>query len=135
LQQQAGTEQALALGERDRMLTADRTVKLRLALEAQRGPAAAVVDQVVNPAQSTPVQAADQPVDRAETTPEPVPVHAVQAGMDRPVLPEEQVAELLARLRLGEQITKQDAAGILGVSPSTAFRRLTAAKDQLRQYN
>jgi hypothetical protein len=135
LQQQAGTEQALALGERDRMLTADRTVKLRLALEAQRGPAAAVVDQVVNPAQSTPVQAADQPVDRVETTPEPVPVHAVQAGMDRPVLPEEQVAELLARLRLGEQITKQDAAGILGVSPSTAFRRLTAAKDQLRQYN
>jgi hypothetical protein len=35
-QQQAGTEQALALGERDRLLTGDRTARLLLALEARR---------------------------------------------------------------------------------------------------
>lgn len=45
LQQQAGTEQALALGERDRALTEHRTVKMRLALEAQRGPVTPVVEQ------------------------------------------------------------------------------------------
>lgn len=36
LQQRSGTEQALALGERDRLLTEDRTVALKLALEARR---------------------------------------------------------------------------------------------------
>lgn len=134
-QQQVGTEQALALGERDLALTQDRTVKLRLALEARRGGAQTTVDHVLDPAESTPVHAPDQAVNQAEPTLEPASVQAVDSGPDRPVHPDEQVAELLGRLRLGEQITKQDAADILGVSPSTAYRRLTAAKDQLRQYN
>lgn len=43
--QQAGTEQALALGEWDRQITADRTVKLKLALEA-RQPTETIVDQL-----------------------------------------------------------------------------------------
>jgi hypothetical protein len=43
-QQQAGTEQALALGERDRLLTGDRTARLLLALEARR-PEPATVEQ------------------------------------------------------------------------------------------
>jgi hypothetical protein len=135
LQQQAGTEQALALGERDRLLTGDRTAQLRLALEARLGAPAPTVDQIVNHPQSTPVQAAHQPVDQIETTPEPVPVHTANRGTDRPVQPEEQVAELLSRLRLGDHITKARAAELLGVPESTAWRRLTAAKDQLRQYN
>ncbi|MGW1532313.1 GIY-YIG nuclease family protein [Streptomyces aureus] len=44
-QQQVGTEQALALGERDLALTQDRTVKLHLALEARR-PSAPAIEQV-----------------------------------------------------------------------------------------
>jgi DNA-directed RNA polymerase specialized sigma24 family protein len=97
------------------------------------------VDRIPDQPQSTPVQAADQPVDRIEPAAEPAPVHAVQAApdrtADRPAHPDEQVTELLTRLRRGEQLTKQDAADILGVPPSTAYRRLNAAKDQLRQYN
>ena len=70
--------------------------------------------------------------------PTPTRAQAVQPTVqpaDRPVHPDGQVAEPLTRLRRGDQITKQDAADILGVPPSTAYRRLTAAKDQLRQYN
>jgi hypothetical protein len=140
LQQQAGTEQALALSERDRLLTADRTVKLRLALEAQRGDEA-TVDHVTNRPQPTPVQsgepAADQPVDQIETSPEPAPVHTVQAIPDRPAQPvqaDDQVNELLRRLKLGEHITKPTAAKILGIPESTAYRRLTAAQALLNQY-
>lgn len=44
LQQRSGTEQALALGERDRLLTEDRTVALKLALEARRPEPPAVVE-------------------------------------------------------------------------------------------
>lgn len=87
---------------------------------------------------SMPVQGADQPVDQIETSPEPEPVRVARTATDRPDQPghpDEQVAELLTRLRRGEQITKQDAADILGIPPSTAYRRLNAAKDQLRQYN
>lgn len=134
-QQQTGTELALALGDRDQALTEDRTVKLRLALEARRGSAQTTVDQTAVQARTVPVQAADQPVDQIETGPEPAPVHTVQAAVNRPVHPDEQVAELLGRLRKGDQITKQDAAEILGIPASTAYRRLNAAKDQLRQYN
>ncbi len=138
-QQQTGTELALALGDRDHALTQDRTVRLRVALNARRGPAETSADQITDRSQSTPAHTPDQRVDRIETSPEPAPVHTVQTGpdqtADRPVHPDEQVTELLRRLRSGEQITKQDAADILGVPPSTAWRRLTAAKDQLRQYN
>lgn len=137
LQQQAGTEQALALGERDRMQASHKTAQLRLALEARR-PGGTTVDQIVDHAGSAPVQGVDQRVDQIETIPEPAPVHAVQTGpvrADRPVQPEDQVAVLLSHLRSGDHLTKQDAADILGIPPTTAHRRLTAAKDQLRQYN
>jgi hypothetical protein len=133
-QQQAGTEQALALGERDQALAEDRTVKLRLALEARRGPSETTVNQVTDRPQSTPVQAADQPVDQIEPAPEPVPVHTVQATADRPVHPKDQVAELHQRLKRGDHITKAKAAEILGVPESTAYRRLTAAQALLNQY-
>jgi hypothetical protein len=43
LQQQAGTELALALGERDRLLTQDRTVSLKLALEARQPDVPSIV--------------------------------------------------------------------------------------------
>lgn len=96
------------------------------------------LDRAPNHPQSTPVQAADQPVDQIETSPEPAPVRLARTAVDRPDQPghpDEQVAELLTRLRRGDTITKQDAADILGIPPSTAYRRLNAAKDQLRQYN
>lgn len=139
--QKAGTEMALALGERDRLLVEDGAVKLRLALEARRVSGETAVDQVVNQSQSTPVQsvepAADQPVNHIETTPEPPPVQAVQAAANRPaqsIQPKDQVAELHQRLKLGEHITKRDAAEILGIPESTAYRRLNDAKALLNTY-
>ncbi|MCZ4602941.1 hypothetical protein O3S80_03970 [Streptomyces sp. Lzd4kr] len=135
--QKAGTEQALALGERDRMLTQDQTVKMRLALEARRGDEP-TVDQLVNRPQSTPVHAPDQPAEEIDTTPEPVAVHAVQTTVNRPAHTtpvEDQVDVLLSRLRKGEHITKARAAEILGVPESTAYRRLTKATSLLNQYN
>lgn len=135
LQQQTGTEQALALGERDRLITHDKTVRLKLALEGRHGGTETSVDQETDRPQSTPVQAAEQDVDQIHTAPEPIPVHAAARASDRMVQPEDQVAQLLKRLRLGEHITKSQAADILGVPESTAYRRLNAAKDQLRQYN
>lgn len=140
LRQQAGTEMALALGERDRLLTEDGTVKLRLALEARRpepeptvGRADQLAEPVLDRAQSTPVQAADQVVDQIETIAEPATVQAVQAAV-RPVQPKDQVAELHQRLKRGDHITKAKAAEILGVPESTAYRRLTAAQALLNQY-
>lgn len=141
LQQQTGTELALALGERDRLLTEDRTVELKLALEARRPPAPPVVEPVNQTAdrpadrtESTPVHAADQPVDQIEATPEPVLVQATGRAVDRPVRPEDQVDELFRRLRNGDHITKKGAASILGVSESTAYRRLKDAESKLHQY-
>ncbi|MET7437020.1 hypothetical protein ACFYQQ_01145 [Streptomyces sp. NPDC005496] len=133
LQQQAGTEQALALGERDRLLTRNRTVNLKLALEAQRGNQT-TVDQLTDRTESTPVQAPDQDVDQFETAPEPVTVQPLAQPAARPAQPEDQVNELLRRLKLGERITKPKAAEILGVPESTAYRRLTAAQALLNQY-
>ncbi|WP_119580468.1 hypothetical protein [Streptomyces europaeiscabiei] len=140
LQQRSGTEQALALGERDRLLTEDRTVALKLALEARRPGAAMVVevvDSVPNQSESMPVQAAvqapDQPVNQIDPAPEPAPVQPVQAAV-RPVEIKDQVAELHQRLKRGDHITKSQAAEILGVPESTAYRRLTAAQALLNQY-
>ncbi len=135
LQQQAGTEQALALGEWDRMRSGHRTAQLRLALEARRSAPEPVVNQIVNQPQSTPVQAAEQPVNQDVAAPEPVAVQAVARPADRPVQPEDQVDVLLSRLRKGEHITKRRAAELLGVSESTAYRRLTDAQSKLHQYN
>ena len=134
--QQAGTEQALALGERDRLIIQEGTVRLRLALEARRG-AEPTVDQIVNRPQSTPVQPAGQPVEQIQATPEPAPVHTVQPAVNRPAQTqvEDQVDVLLNRLRKGEHITKAKAAEILGVPESTAYRRLTKATSLLNQYN
>lgn len=138
--QKAGTEMALALGERDRLLTEDRTVALRLALEGRRpaaDPVAEVVDHAPEQPESTPVQPADQPVNQIETSPEPVAVQPVQAAANRPDQPvqiDDQVSELLRRLKLGEHITKPTAAKILGIPESTAWRRLTAAQALLNQY-
>jgi predicted transcriptional regulator len=53
---------------------------------------------------------------------------------DQPVQIDDQVSELLRRLKLGEHITKPKAAEILGVSESTAYRRLTTAQALLNQY-
>lgn len=139
LQQQTGTEQALALGERDRLLTADRTVKLRLALESRRPDWAEASVKPVSRAEpskeSTPVQGPDQPVNQIDTGPEPVVVQPVQTTVNRPVQPEDQVDVLLKRLKTGEHITKARAAEILGVPESTAYRRLTKATSLLNQYN
>ncbi|MFI1562178.1 hypothetical protein ACH4ZX_03790 [Streptomyces sp. NPDC020490] len=134
LQQQTGTEQALALSEWDRQLTQNRTVKLRLALEARR-PAETAVNQLVDRPQSAPVHAADQPVNQVEATPEPVAVQAVARAVDRPVQPEDQVDLLVSLLRKGEHITKARAAELLGVPESTAYRRLTKATSVVNQYN
>lgn len=135
--QKAGTEMALALGERDRLLTEDRTVALRLALEGRRpvaSPVAEVMDDVPVQPQSTPVQPADQPVDQIDAPAEPATVHAVNQTAGRPVQPKDQVAELHLRLKRGDHITKSQAAVILGVPESTAYRRLTAAQALLNQY-
>lgn len=134
--QKAGTEMALALGERDRLLVEDRTVALKLALEGRRSSVesvAEVVDHVSDQPQSTPVQAADQPVDQIEPSPELAPVHTVNQA-SRPVQPKDQVAELHRRLKVGEHITKARAAEILGISESTAYRRLNDAKALLNTY-
>ncbi|WP_033307357.1 hypothetical protein RFN58_06940 [Streptomyces iakyrus] len=141
LQQQAGTEMALALGERDRLLSEERTVGVRLALEARRPAAPPVVEPVNRPAERPadrpepePVQAADQPVNQIETTPDPVLIQATGRAVDRPVRPEDQVDELFRRLRNGDHITKKGAATILGVPESTAYRRLKDAESKLHQY-
>jgi O6-methylguanine-DNA--protein-cysteine methyltransferase len=138
--QQAGTEMALALGERDRLITRDRTVKVRLALEARRTEP--TVDQITDRPQFTPdqptVQPSDQLVNQAEPATEPAAVHAAQTTVNRPAHTgqvEDQVTELLRRLKVGERITKSQAAKILGVPESTAYRRLRDAQALLNQYN
>lgn len=93
------------------------------------------VDSSVNRPQSTPVQAADQPVDQVEPAPEPVAVQAVQASTNRPAQPEDQVDLLVTLLRKGEHITKSRATEILGIPESTAYRRLTKAISVVNQYN
>lgn len=133
LQQQAGTEQALALGERDRQITADRTVRLRLALEARRPPQTSV-DQLVNQPEPAQAQAPEPPVDHTEPAPEPAAAQTTGQSANRPVQPRDQVAELHSRLKLGETISKSRAAEILGIPESTAYRRLTEAKALLNQY-
>ncbi|MGW5616255.1 hypothetical protein [Streptomyces sp. NPDC003877] len=142
LQQQAGTEMALALGERDRLLSEERTVGVRLALEARRPAAPPVVEPVNRPTdrpadrpEPRPVQTVDQPAEQLEPAPIPAVAHTANRTADRPVQPEDQVNVLLSRLRSGESISKSKAAKILGVSESTAYRRLTAAQSLLRQYN
>jgi hypothetical protein len=80
LQQQAGTEQALALGERDRLLTKDRTVKLRLALESRRPDVPSVVQDSPDEKSGRPSASPDvvlgtsapQPITSEDTRPDPL---------------------------------------------------------------
>jgi hypothetical protein len=121
-----------------------RREREKYALDQPADPPTAQLDRAPVQPQSTPVQsvepAADQPVNQIETTPEPAPVQPVQTAVNRPdrptqpIQPEDQVTELLRRLKLGEHITKPTAAKILGVPESTAYRRLTAAQALLNQY-
>jgi predicted DNA-binding protein (UPF0251 family) len=109
--------------------------KAELAQSTEQPPAQ--LDPVVVRVESTPVQPPDQQVNPIAVNPEPVPVQAVQASVNRPNQPveiDDQVNELLRRLKLGEHITKPSAAKILGVSESTAYRRLTSAQALLNQY-
>jgi hypothetical protein len=69
LQQQSGTELALALGERDRLLTEARTVSLKLALEARRPNIPTVVqDTQPEPVKQLPPEP-DGPVGEPEAQP------------------------------------------------------------------
>ncbi|MFF7837579.1 hypothetical protein ACFZC6_01895 [Streptomyces ossamyceticus] len=114
----------------------------RYALNQPSEPPQITVDRSTNRPESTPVQstvqAPDQPVNQIDPTPEPAPVHTVQAATNRTgpaAQVEDQVDVLLSRLRKGEHITKARAAEILGVPESTAYRRLTKATSLLNQYN
>jgi hypothetical protein len=95
------------------------------------------VDRTPDRPESTLVKPPDQAVNQIEAIPEPAPVQPVQAAVNRPDQPvqtDDQVNELLRRLKLGEHITKPTAAKILGIPESTAYRRLTAAQALLNQY-
>lgn len=78
--QQAGTEMALALGERDRLLTADRTVALKLALEARRPDVPSVVQDCPDEVSESPSARPDvvlgtsapQPITSEDTRPDPL---------------------------------------------------------------
>ncbi|MDX3835619.1 MFS transporter [Streptomyces europaeiscabiei] len=80
LQQRSGTEQALALGERDRLLTEDRTVALKLALEARRPSVPSVVQDSPDEASGRPSASPDavlgtsapQPITSEDTRPDPL---------------------------------------------------------------
>lgn len=105
----------------------------RYSLNQPPEPPQVTVSRTVNPPQSTPVQGPEQQVVQIEATPEPAPVQPVQAAV-RPVEIKDQVAELHQRLKRGDHITKSQAAEILGIPESTAYRRLTAAQALLNQY-
>ncbi len=122
-------QQALARVERERE-------RYALAQPAP-GPQVTVDRPQSTPVQST-VQAADQPVNQIDPATEPAAVHAAQTTVNRPAHTgqvEDQVTELLRRLKVGERITKSQAAKILGVPESTAYRRLRDAQALLNQYN
>ncbi|MDX2765647.1 hypothetical protein [Streptomyces europaeiscabiei] len=109
----------------------------RYALNQPPEPVQVMVSRTVNPPQSAPVQPAvqapDQLVNQIDPAPEPAPVQPFQTAV-RPVEIKDQVAELHQRLKSGDHITKSQAAEILGIPESTAYRRLTAAQALLNQY-
>ncbi|MEV8032261.1 hypothetical protein [Streptomyces sp. NPDC086182] len=114
-QQQAGTEQALALGERDRLLTRDRTARLLLALEARRPVLPDVVQDSPDSLSASPDaypeeefgDDAEEPATSADERPDPLqeiadkasgPSGLVRALADRGIR-EEQLLKEAARLR------------------------------------
>ncbi|MFI6530492.1 hypothetical protein [Streptomyces uncialis] len=74
-------------------------------------------EPVLSPPDPTPVTTCE-PAPGSQAHPEPEPREA-------------QIAELAARLRQGERLTKASAAHLLGVSPATAGRRLKDARDRI----
>lgn len=78
--QKAGTEMALALGERDRLLVEDSAVKLRLALEARRSSVPSVVQGSPDEASGRPSvspdavlgESAPPPITSEDTRPDPL---------------------------------------------------------------
>lgn len=111
-----------------------RREREKYALGQAAEPSAVQLDRSPVQPQSTPVQPAEQPVDQIEAPTEPAAVHAVNQAAGRPAQPKDQVAELHLRLKRGDHITKSQAAEILGIPESTAYRRLTAAQALLNQY-
>lgn len=111
-QQQAGTEQALALGERDRILTGDHTARLLLALEARRP----VLPDVVRDSPDTPSERPDggpdeefddepdEPATGQDERPDPLQEIATKASG-----PSELVRSLVARGIREEQLLKEAA--------------------------
>ncbi|MFJ7417962.1 hypothetical protein ACIQXD_05035 [Streptomyces uncialis] len=99
----------------------------------------------MSPATRLPATAATLPAPHQDFHPEPVlsptdptPVPVAEPGPGSPAHPElgpelreTQIAELAARLRQGERLTKASAAQLLGVSPATAGRRLKDARDRI----
>lgn len=80
----------------------------------------------------------DQPVSREPvlSPAEPLTVSPPEPGPEpdgepEPDEREQQITQLAARLRQGEQITKTSAAELLGVSPATAGRRLKDARSRI----
>lgn len=136
--QKAGTEMALALGERDRLLVEDSAVKLRLALEAQRPKPPAVEAEPAEPAPAelaepvelttTSVQIAPQePAGHgARATAQPFGFHArATAQSEQRAVSVTKVAELLAD---DPGITSGQVSEELGVSLATAKRYLREAR-------
>ena len=139
--QKAGTEMALALGERDRLLTEDGTVKLRLALETQRPKPSAVEAEPAEPApaelaepvelsttsvQITPQEPAGQ---GARATAQPFGFHArATAQSEQRAASVTKVAELLAE---DPGITSGQVSEELGVSLASAKRYLREAHPAL----
>jgi hypothetical protein len=128
MHQRSVTAQALALGERDRVIADSRIAKLRLALEQQERPAVELRAEPLNRTVDQRELPVNRSVDRVAEPLDQAVDHAANS-------PENQVDVLLNRLRRGEHLTKSRAAEILGVSESTAYRRLTKATGLLNQYN
>jgi predicted DNA-binding protein (UPF0251 family) len=67
----------------------------------------------------------------AQPTPEPPRETDAEPAEPEPNEREQQITQLASRLRAGEQLTKNTAAEILGVSPATAGRRLKDARTRI----
>jgi hypothetical protein len=126
LQQQAGTEQALALGERDRMLTADRTVRLRLALEARHPTLPDVVQDSPDTLSGRPdADPDDEPEDDTEepaTSPDERP-DPLKEIADKAAGPSELVRSLAAQ-GIREDLLLQEAARLRPDLNQDSVRRI-----------
>lgn len=127
LQQQTGTEQALALAEWDRARTQDRTAKLRLALEARRPTPSPVVEQIASTADP-----AREPI---ATTPEPAREHIANTSLTSEITDREQpsIADL-AREQVAITTNNTDAVdAILRARPEASKPSVAAAVRRARK--